>query len=91
MLLFMALPGVDQEAALTTQEPKKSSPSQETTSATSGMTEEELEDYVLKTKVEMSAMDNTMANSNYTGMLIFNCVSLSQEIETIWLIGVECA
>ena len=76
MLLFMALPGVDLEAALTTQEPKKSSPSQETTSATSGMTEEELEDYVLKTKVEMSAMDNTMGNSNYTGMLILGYIAI---------------
>ena len=68
MLLKMALLGVDVEAAMSTQEPKMSSPNQGTTSAASGMTEEELEDYVLKTKLEMSSMENTMGNSNYTGI-----------------------
>ena len=76
MLLFMALTGGDLDAAMTTQEPKKSSPNQGTTSATSGMTEDDLEEYVLKTKVEMSAMENTMANSNYTGRFILGCVPI---------------
>ena len=34
----------------------------------SGLTEEELEDYMLKTKFEMSSMKNSMGNSNYTGI-----------------------
>ena len=68
MVLIMALLGVDLEAAMSTQEPKISSPNQGTTSAASGWTEEELEDYVLKTKLEMSSMENTMGNSNYTGI-----------------------
>ena len=91
MLLTMALPGGDLEAALSTQEPKKSSPSQGTTSATSGMTEEELEEYVVVTKVEMSAMENTMANSNYTGMFIMSCVALPHcRTNNIWFVGVKC-
>ena len=53
---------------MSTQEPKKSSPSQGTPSATGSMSEEELEEYVLKAKFEMSSMDNAMANSNYTGI-----------------------
>ena len=53
---------------MSTQEPKKSSPSQGTPSATGSMSEEELEEYVLKTKIEMSSIENTMANSNYTGI-----------------------
>ena len=69
MLLTRVLPGGDLEAAMSTQEPKLTSPN---TPATNGMTEEELEDYVLKTKVEMSSMENTMANSNYTGMFIYS-------------------
>ena len=68
MLLTMALKGVDLEAAMSTQEPNMSSPSQGITSATSGLTEEELEEYVLNTKIEMSSIENTMANSNYTGI-----------------------
>ena len=70
MLLKMALLGVDVEAAMSTQEPEMSSPNQRTTSSTSWMTEEELEDYVMKTKLEMSSKTkkNTMRNSNYTGI-----------------------
>ena len=76
MLLTMVRTGGDLKAAMSTQEPKMSSPNQGITPATSGMTEEELEEYVLKTKVEMSAMDNTMANSNYTGRFILGCVPI---------------
>ena len=72
ILLFMALTGADLEATMSTQEPKKSSSRQGTTSATSGMTEEDLEVYVLNTKFELSSMLNTMANSNYTGIVIFS-------------------
>ena len=89
MLLFMVRTGGDLEAAMSTQEPKKSSPNQGTTSATSGMTEDDLEEYVLKTKVEMSAMESTMANSNYTGMFMYSCVSLPHGINTIKFVGIQ--